>query len=49
MEVHKAGECFEIKGNGDLGICIGASARAGRGRIQPSYRFFKRPNGEVYY
>lgn len=49
LEVYMVVECFETKSNGDLGICIDASTRAGRGRIQPSYRFFKRPNGEVCY
>ncbi len=37
--------------NGDLGFCIDASANPNPNNtaVQPSYQFYKKQNGEVYY
>jgi hypothetical protein len=41
-------EIFQIKRDGDAGICIDARAEPNRTRWQPSYQFFKRKDGSVY-
>ncbi|MHB0959523.1 MAG: hypothetical protein ACYC6N_03500 [Pirellulaceae bacterium] len=42
-------ELFKIKDNGDIGVCIDARAEPNRTGRQPSYQFYKRKDGSVYY
>jgi hypothetical protein len=42
-------EAFILKRNGDVGFCIDARAQGVKARWQPSYQFYKRPDGSVYH
>lgn len=44
-----SGEATDIKKNGDIYFCIDARAEPNRTGLPPSYRFFKRKDGRVYY
>lgn len=44
-----SGEAIDIKKNGDICFCLDARAEPNRTGLQPSYRFFKRKDGSVYY
>jgi len=48
VAVSFSAEVFQVKRNGDAGICIDARAEPNRTRWQPSYQFFKRKDGSVY-
>ncbi len=49
IEVYFNADTFTILDNGDLGICIDAQAKQQSTFWQPSYQFFKRQDGSVYY
>jgi hypothetical protein len=49
IEVTFSTDLFVVRPNGDLGFCIDASTSSRRFRWQPSYQFYKRKNGGVYY
>jgi len=48
-EVWFSAEVYGIKPNGDLEVCIDAGGLPMLLGIKPSYHFFKRPDGAVYY
>ena len=47
--VHFSAEAYDIKKNGDICFCIEAEGLTTKARWKPSYRFFKRKDGSVYY
>jgi hypothetical protein len=47
--VHFSAEAYDIKKNGDIRFCIDAEGIPTKVRWKPSYRFFKRKDGSVYY
>lgn len=49
VEIHFGAEAYARLSNGDLAFCVDASAKPGATGVQPSYRFFKRPDGSVYH
>jgi hypothetical protein len=49
IEMHFAAEAFTVNENGDIGFCIDAHTGSKRNGWQPSYQFFKRKDGTVYY
>ncbi|HSO06073.1 MAG TPA: hypothetical protein VLW45_02480 [Pelomicrobium sp.] len=49
VEIHFGTEAYDRLPNGDLAFCIDASAKPNATGVQPSYRFYKRPDGSVYY
>jgi hypothetical protein len=49
VEISFSAEAFHVKQNGDAGFCIDASATPNRTGKQPSYQFYKRKDGSVYY
>lgn len=48
VEIHFSAEAYNTKDNGDLCFCIDANGLPCL-FIKPSYQFFKRKNGTVYY
>lgn len=42
-------EAYETKPNGDLGFCIDAGGVPAFPYADPSYQFYKRKDGSVYY
>lgn len=42
-------EAYNKKDNGDLCFCIDAGGLPTPSNIKPSYQFYKRPDGSVYY
>ena len=49
VEISFSAEAFNVKSNGDIGFCIDAHTTPKRTWAQPSYQFFKRKDGSVYY
>jgi hypothetical protein len=49
VEIHFSAEACDRLPNGDLAFCVDASAKPDAAGVQPSYRFFKRRDGSVYY
>ncbi|OGW66695.1 MAG: hypothetical protein A3H49_00355 [Nitrospirae bacterium RIFCSPLOWO2_02_FULL_62_14] len=49
VEISFSAEAFDVKPNGDAGFCVDASADPNRTGKQPSYQFYKRKDGTVYY
>jgi len=47
--VHFSAEAYDIEKNGDICFCIDAEGLPTKARWKPSYRFFKRKDGSVYY
>ena len=44
-----SGEAYDVRPNGDVAFCIDASTPGRRFTWLPSYRFFKRRDGSIYY
>jgi hypothetical protein len=49
VEICFSAEAFNVWKNGDIGFCVDAHAEPNRTWAQPSYQFFKRRDGSVYY
>jgi hypothetical protein len=49
IEISFSAEACDVTKNGDICFCIDARAEPNRTGSQPSYRFFKRKDGSVYY
>ncbi|HET7691922.1 MAG TPA: hypothetical protein VFM44_02415 [Gemmatimonadota bacterium] len=49
VRVHYSGEAYRTLANGDLAFNIDVSGLPTRGGARPSYHFYKRPDGSVYY
>jgi hypothetical protein len=49
IEITFSAEAFTLKRDGDIGFCVDARAKGSEGRWQPSYQFYKRPDGSVYH
>jgi len=49
VEISFSAGAFHVKPNGDAGFCIDARANPNRTGAQPSYQFYKRKDGSVYY
>lgn len=49
IRIHYSGEAYKTLGNGDLAFCIDVSGLPTKGGTKPSYHFYKRPDGSVYY
>ena len=49
VRVHYSGEAYRTLANGDLAFNIDVSGLPTRGWAHPSYHFYKRPDGSVYY
>jgi hypothetical protein len=49
VEISFNAQAFDIKPNGDVGFCIDARAKDVKSGWQPSYQFYKRPDGSVYH
>jgi hypothetical protein len=49
VRIHYSGEAYRTLANGDLAFNIDVSGLPTRGWAQPSYHFYKRPDGSVYY
>lgn len=50
IKVYFSAEAYNIKENGDIAFCIDAGAHLPTILgIKPSYQFFKRKDGSVYY
>ena len=48
-ELHFSLEAYAVKANGDLAVCVDISGLPRRWGIKPSYHFYKRMDGSVYY
>jgi hypothetical protein len=49
VRVHYSGEAYRTLANGDLAFNIDVGGLPTRGWTKPSYHFYKRPDGSVYY
>jgi hypothetical protein len=49
MAMTFSGDAYDVRPNGDIAFCIDASIPGRRFSWLPSYRFFKRRDGSVYY
>ena len=49
VRIHYSGEAYRTLANGDLAFNIDVSGLPIRGWRRPSYHFYKRPDGSVYY